>query len=66
VYKIERPKCKRCGGPLDLWQGEEKHTRFICNNPSPLATDEQFAERWKSLSGDDMVRLIKSLEYIAK
>ena len=56
-----RPKCRRCGGPLDIWWGEEKSPNWLCNNPDPIYTDEQFERIWGDLDGDDVVRLQKEL-----
>jgi hypothetical protein len=63
----ERPKCRRCGGPLDFWQepddglsdnGGEWH--WICNNlagkHTPIRNDEEHWKRWETLP--DNVKLI--------
>ncbi len=54
-----RPKCKRCGGPLDFWTGDEDDggIHWICNNPGPLRTDEEHEKAWAELSGDEVARL---------
>jgi phage portal protein BeeE len=57
-----RPKCRRCGGLLDLWQGEEERTGLVCNNPKPMMTDAEFWERWNNLSGDEVVAIEAILE----
>lgn len=58
---MERPKCKRCKGPLDLFPDEDGVYQWICNNPRVLATDEQFVQFWENLPGDDVVRLSKDV-----
>lgn len=59
---MTRPTCRRCNGPLDLWWGEEKSPRWICNNPEPIDSDEKFFVKWGTLPGDDVVRLSRKLE----
>jgi hypothetical protein len=56
---IERPKCNRCKGSLDIWHDPETGIGLICNNPGTLQTDAQFTERFNSLPGDDVVKLEK-------
>lgn len=63
---MTRPKCRRCGGPLDLiqWESDEP-IHLSCNNPhgrhAPLQSDVGFQEAWDNLPGDDVVRLEKEL-----
>jgi hypothetical protein len=60
---IPRPKCRRCGGPLDIWFDPDDMTAvWHCNNPKPMETDEQFEKHWNRLDGDDVVRLERDLE----
>lgn len=57
----ERPKCRRCGRPLDLWHDEDGW-ELTCALSTPPATDEQFWAAWDNLPGDDVARLIKVIE----
>lgn len=65
---MNRPKCRRCKGPLDIWYEPSDDLAvpgeyvWICNNPKTLETDEQFKKRWNNLSGDDVVKLLKQLK----
>jgi len=55
---MTRPKCKRCGGPLDIfYDGATDRQEWICNSPKPIYNDEEFWAKWHNLSGDDVVRL---------
>jgi hypothetical protein len=63
---MQRPKCRRCGGPLDLWKdGVGEQWRWSCNNLddkwTPMFTDEEFAVLWANLPGDDVVLLEKEM-----
>lgn len=58
---MDRPKCRRCGGPLDLWC-EEGEWEFACNNPMFTRPDASFWAEWEQLPGDDVVRLLKQIE----
>jgi hypothetical protein len=58
----ERPKCRRCGGPLDVgFVPAIPGVRWWCNNPTPLS-DEGFWKWWNNLSGDEIVELQKMLD----
>jgi hypothetical protein len=53
-----RPTCRRCGGPLDfLFDPETGRSEWLCNNPAPLRTDEEYRRAWDALPGDDAARL---------
>ncbi|NIQ15864.1 MAG: hypothetical protein GTO02_16155 [Candidatus Dadabacteria bacterium] len=53
-----RPKCKRCGGSLDIFfDPETDRQEWTCNNPHMIYTDEEFEEKWNRLNGDEVVRL---------
>ncbi len=61
-----RPRCRRCGGRLDLWQEAEDDTgeyeiHLICNGKA-IDNDAEFWDRWDSLPGDDVARLDRQLE----
>lgn len=59
---MERPICKRCKGPLDLFPDSETGKyEWICNNPKLLVPDEEFFKFWDNLPGDDVVRLSKEM-----
>jgi len=58
---MDRPKCRRCGGPLDLWRDPETGRGFVCQTGRPMWTDDQFAALWNDLPGDDVVRLLKQI-----
>lgn len=63
---MDRPKCKRCGSPLDLvpdfdYESGKHRISFQCGR-KPFMTDEQFRERWNQLDGDDVVRLLRYVE----
>lgn len=68
---MTRPKCRRCGGPLDLIQWEvDEPIRLSCNNrrsssgdpvASPLQSDAGFQAEWDNLPGDDVARLDREL-----
>lgn len=59
---IERPKCRRCKGPLDFVP-DDGHYSWHCNNlhnqHTPIMTDKEFKEKWNDLQGDDVFRLLK-------
>lgn len=60
---MDRPRCRRCGGPLDLEHDVEDDTvNLVCNNPRPWATDAEFARSWEQLPLLDVDRLEKWLE----
>ena len=63
---IGRPRCQRCGGPLDVFpDGETGEYKWQCNNPTPIfATDEAFEKYWNTLRGDDVVMLLRKLSAI--
>lgn len=57
-----RPKCSRCGGPLDFdhlggWNADK--IEWSCNNPRPCMSDDEFWKRWDELDGDDVVKLTR-------
>ncbi len=53
-----RPRCKRCGGPLDFWEDEDTHRpEWVCNSPRPIRTDEEHERALANLSGDDVAHL---------
>lgn len=55
---MNRPKCRRCGGPLDLWHDVETgQIRYHCNNPWPIDTDQKFWNRWIGLTNDERITL---------
>jgi hypothetical protein len=63
---LERPRCGRCNGPLDLlFDPEDDREEWVCNNPNdksePAQTDEQFWRDWHSLSTEEKERLINAL-----
>jgi hypothetical protein len=58
---MERPKCKRCKKPLDLFPDEDGKYQWTCNNPKLLVPDEEFFKFWDNLPGDDIVRLSKEM-----
>ncbi len=56
--EMTRPKCDRCGGPLDFfYDPDSRRQEWHCNNPSPIYSDGGFQEVWDNLPGDDVVRL---------
>jgi hypothetical protein len=63
--KIDRPKCRRCKGPLDIWHDPESGIGWHCNNPhgrhEPIMTDEEFTKRWNSLTDDEIAKLMASV-----
>lgn len=60
---MDRPKCRRCGGPLDVWHDEDDgRAVWICNNPCPLRTDEEHQRMMESLSGDEIAQLEKWID----
>jgi hypothetical protein len=59
----ERPKCRRCRGPLDLALDlETGRQEWTCNSPKSLATDAEFRMKWNSLPADEAARLTKEIE----
>ncbi|RJQ27105.1 hypothetical protein C4577_02170 [Candidatus Parcubacteria bacterium] len=59
----KRPKCGRCKGPLDIWLDPDTGINLECNNPKPMYTDKEFWERFDSLDGDDVVKLLKWYDF---
>lgn len=57
---MDRPKCVRCGEPLNLWHDEDGW-RFTCQRGSAV-DDRSFWAAWEQLPGDDVVRLLKRIE----
>lgn len=55
---MERPRCKRYGGPLDFFYDPDSgYEEWICNNPNPLRTDEEHWKEWEQLDGDQVAHL---------
>jgi hypothetical protein len=54
-----RPKCRRCGAPLDLWMMDPDTGRpyLFCNYPKIIDSDEQFWGKVSQLDGDEVARL---------
>ena len=63
---MKRPKCRRCGGSLDIFYDPETNRQeWLCNNPKPIYTDEEFQKKWDTIAGDDVVRLERSANHDA-
>ena len=59
--KLERPKCRRWGGPLDImYDPETEHVEWCCN-PKPMANDSLFESQWMNLAKQDAVRLAQEI-----
>lgn len=56
-----RPVCRRCNGPLDIWNDEDVGIGFVCNSPKPMQTDEQFRLRVASLTWVEVAQLQRQL-----
>lgn len=55
---MDRPKCNRCGGPLDFFfDPETGRTEWYCNNPQPIRDDVTHQRAWDKLPGDEVVHL---------
>jgi len=63
---MDRPRCRRCGGPLDLtYDLDEGGAVWDCNNPTgrhaPALTDDEFARLWGALTAEEQYRLLRRL-----
>ena len=53
---MTRPRCRRCGGPLDLaWDRDTLRWEWSCKPPP--ACDDDFADVWLNLPEEEAKRL---------
>ncbi len=52
---MTRPRCRRCGGPLDAFCEPEQDALWVCFGVPRTESEHEAA--WAQLSGDEVARL---------